>query len=860
MVHHEAGGDDMKIKSSKIIFAGVLASFALGVTVARAATNSAPSVKSSDTTASAARQRAAFGVESIKLGGIFGHRIDTMIKGNLLKLDMERDYLSRYRSKEGKAGAFVGIGFPLDAMVRFCAFTGEAELTSVKDLWMDGLISTQEPDGFIGTVSPKEPRYGPKSVYAQVEMADTLLALVSDYRIFGRKKILDAAVKLGDCMVANWTAAPTPFNYIYDGELALMELSAVSGDQKYLSWVKKKFLLPGDGLPEDWTKRLGGDPRRPLKLEGMHIYRWCDINLAMLKLGQHVPDNSLQAPWPQMIAWLKDGGSLPTGSFGMHERWRRSQTTRSWEDMDPEFPFEQKHRTKICESCAKFYVMQLLDRVMEVQPDAYLGDVMERSYYNGIFASQSPDGRKLHYGLSVEGARVPWPIDIYCCPGNLRRAFAYLPGYVYKRRSDGIYVVLYSESDATIQSGGGVRLRLRQKTDYPASGRIRVEVHPSEPVEVALHLRIPAWCEAPRVRVNGEAVANVRTGSYCRLLRKWNAGDVVDLDFPMAWRWLKGIREQEGRACLARGPVVFAFNPFRNGISEFQDFRAPPGWYNQLFDPKLPIPGYKDYDKGYELLGGITLDPSSLTEPAPDLTVHPFGLNAGIKGWMGEPKGPPTHAFVLSEFVDPQGRKIYFRLKDPTVAVDDELFGREIHERTAYPARWAALKAGMKGAGLARIPDEDLLSALIVAPLRGSHEFEVAKGELAGRPAWMSASLAQTGKRRMEFRVHDGRFQNGATPEVTLSVLYLDKGDCNVSLVYDSSDDVVRVRGRAPGAFKPGGELKIGNTGTIKRHDFKLPDARFAKNLLLEGTDFRLVANKDTDFVILGAFIQPAAK
>ena len=84
-----------------------------------------------------------------------------------------------------------------------------------------------------------------------------------------------------------------------------------------------------------------------------------------------------------------------------------------------------------------------------------------------------------------------------------------------------------------------------------------------------------------------------------------------------------------------------------------------------------------------------------------------------------------------------------------------------------------------------------------------------------------------------------------------------EKRGCKVSLIYDSGDDVVRVRARAPGAFKPGGEFQIGNTGTIKRHDFKLADARFAKNLLLEGTDFRLAANRDTDFVILGAFLQP---
>jgi hypothetical protein len=192
--------------------------------------------------------------------------------------------------------------------------------------------------------------------------------------------------------------------------------------------------------------------------------------------------------------------------------------------------------------------------------------------------------------------------------------------------------------------------------------------------------------------------------------------------------------------------------------------------------------------------------------------------------------------------------------------VDDELFGKEIHEKTVYPARWEALKKGLDAAVLAKLPDAGLDQAVPVNPMRGSFEAETAKGELAGRPAWMSASLAKTGKRRMEFRLQDEKFQNGATPDVTLSVLYLDRGDCKVSLIYDSSDEVVRVKGRAPGAFKPGGEFEIGNTGSIKRHDFQLPDARFAKKLLLEGTDFRLVANKDVDFVILGAFLQPAVK
>ena len=256
----------------------------------------------------------------------------------------------------------------------------------------------------------------------------------------------------------------------------------------------------------------------------------------------------------------------------------------------------------------------------------------------------------------------------------------------------------------------------------------------------------------------------------------------------------------------------------------------------------------------------LTVDPQSVIEEAANKGGIAFGSKVSVKGWMGRPQGQPNRTFVLREFANPAGRKIYLRLSDDSVGMDDELFGTAIHEKASYPARWTATKRSLDRNKLAQIPEEGLQKALLVAPMRGSHEFEVAKGELAGRPAWMSVSQADTGNRRMEFRVPDERFKNGTMPDVTLSVLYLDQGDCRVSLIYDSGDNVVRQRGREPGAYKLGGSFQIGHGGAIKRYDFKLPDARFGGHLRIEATDFRIVANKDTDFVILGAFLQAAAK
>ena len=809
-------------------------------------------------------QQAAFRVDSIKLGGVFGHRIDTLIKGNLFKIDMEKDFLTQFRIKK-QASGFRGTGLTLDAAVHLAAYSRDESMIRWKEHWIDELISTQDQNGYIGIIRPGPDRGSVN--FDQSEKGVTLIALVNDYRIFGREKSLEAAKKLADEFIANFSESGP----LWTNEYPLIALSEASGDPKYVDWVRATF-FPQGRMSKAWNKGLGGDPSKPLKMEGQHVYRWCDVNISMLYLNRQYPHPALLVSYPQMIAWLKDGGALAPGSFALNERWRRSQTSRSGLDYDPEFfSGAQSDRTKCGENCAKRYVVQLLHLATQRNPDPYSADVIERTFYNGLFAGMSPTGRMLTYDLSVEGTRLANPMDYFCCPGNLRRALAYLPGYFYHQQGNQIYFNLYGESDARLKVPGGEAIRIVQSTDYPASGKIRVTVETDRPVEQELLFRVPAWCKNSEIRLNGEKLGGVQSGSFFPLRREWKSGDLVELDLPMDWRWMRGIREQEGLAVLARGPIIYSLNPFASGIKDyvdlpvnvdnpwFSDKQTASGGFGSILKRKTEIPGNAEYLKGLGVLEGITLDASSVSGPEADDSV-PFGSKATVKGWLGTPKGPPNRAFMFNSFDHPNGRKIYLRLSDQSKEVDDELFGTEIHEKTVYPARWEAVKKGLDAATLTQVPDAGLDRAVLVKPMRASYDAETAQGELAGRPAWMSCSLAQTSKRRMEFRVQDAKFQDGVTPEVTLSVLYLDKGNCKASLIYDSTDPTVRQIGPKPGGEKPGGEFQIGNTGTIKRHDFNLSDARFGKYLRGEGTDFRLVTDKDVDFAILGAYLQPVAK
>lgn len=797
----------------------------------------------------------------IKLGGVMGQRIETLIHGNLLKLDMEGIFLSPFRKRNLERG-YTGIGQTLDGAVHFAAYTGDEEMIRWKNHWIDELISTQQPDGYIGWLRADLPRGVP--MFDAHEMGCTLNALVSDYRLFGRTRSLEAATKLGDAFIACWAGASQEdrkamASSLWTVEYPLIALSEASESPRFRDWVQKTFFAD-DQISQFWSTQLGGSPLKPLRLEGRHAYRWLDLNLTMLDLNRKHPHPALVAAWPQFIAWIKDGGALPTGTIAQGEALHRSQATRSLMPLDPEFCEYQANRTKIDHSCSKRYAMQFFDYAIRERPDSYFGDVMERTYLNGIFAAQSPNGRMIAYDLSVEGTRLAFPMDYFCCPGNQRRALSYLPWYVYHQRGDQLYVNLYSESDAHLRTTSGAALRLVQNTDYPASGRIRFTVETSQPVQQEILFRIPAWCAGPSVSLNGEKMNGAMRGSFFSMRREWRTGDVVDIDFPMAWRWMFGFREQEGRAVLARGPLVYSLDPVASGITGYVDMKVNEGdpWFADHQTPskgpghfvhtKNTIPGYDEHMEGFKILEDLTLDPSTVSGPTPNSDAR-LGSQATVKGWIGAAHGKPDRTFVFNEFSNPLGRKIYMKLSDGARCVDDELFGTEIHEKTVHPARWSAFKTGLDAHKMTSIPDEGLNEAWLVAPMRGSHEFEVSKGTLDGRPAWLSVSTVGTGMRSMEFRVLDKSLLDGSCPNVLVSVLYLDKGDLSAVLGYDA----LGLEGiRAPGD-RSAGTFKIGNTGAIKRQDFEITDARFDSK---KKAAFRLTTNKDSDFAILGVFLR----
>jgi hypothetical protein len=207
--------------------------------------------------------------------------------------------------------------------------------------------------------------------------------------------------------------------------------------------------------------------------------------------------------------------------------------------------------------------------------------VMERTLYNGLISGVSLDGKTFFYPNPLESngqhARSPW-FGVACCPGNITRFMASVPGYVYAQKGDAIWVNLYMASNADIKLDNGRTVKLTQETRYPWDGAVKMTVTPHRDGPLTIHVRIPGWArnepvasdlykfsepfaETAVVKVNGKPVPTKTEKGYVDLARTWKRGDTIDITLPMPVRRLVAhnlVEADRSRVAIQRGPIVYA--------------------------------------------------------------------------------------------------------------------------------------------------------------------------------------------------------------------------------------------------------------------------------------------------------------
>ncbi|HEX6708735.1 MAG TPA: beta-L-arabinofuranosidase domain-containing protein, partial [Rubrobacter sp.] len=273
---------------------------------------------------------------------------------------------------------------------------------------------------------------------------------------------------------------------------------------------------------------------------------------------------------------------------------------------DYELPNERAY----AETCAAIGSVMWTWRMLMLGGDARYADLIEHTLYNAVLPGISLDGGRYFYQnpLAAGGThrRRPW-FGCACCPPNVARLLASLPGYFYGVSESTLWIHLYAESDATFQMEGDRTVSLRQHTRYPWDGRVEISVGGEG--EFALMLRIPSWCEeGAAVEVNGEPIGHAPSpGSYLEIRRAWRPGDRVSLDLPMPVRRVEChpyVAENNGRVALMRGPILYCVEQADNAIADLRDLTFGDTDPPVRFDP--------------DLLGGVVVLEAGAEVAAPD--------------------------------------------------------------------------------------------------------------------------------------------------------------------------------------------------------------------------------------------------
>ncbi len=236
--------------------------------------------------------------------------------------------------------------------------------------------------------------------------------------------------------------------------------------------------------------------------------------------------------------------------------------------------YDLPNNQSYCEICAAIAAANWNQRMNLLYEDGKYADMVEKNLYNSILVGTNLDGNRYYYSTLLEVKSGSWRSEWFacaCCPPNLMRTVAALSGYMYTVHKDNLFVNMFVGSNGSVNVGG-TQVGLKQETDYPWNGAVKLTVNPAQPKAFTMKIRIPGWVQEQSnknvtIKVNGTAVNAVAEKGYATVTRTWAKGDVVTVDMPMEIRKTEAdpkVVANTGRVALQRGPIVYCMEKAGN--------------------------------------------------------------------------------------------------------------------------------------------------------------------------------------------------------------------------------------------------------------------------------------------------------
>ena len=286
-------------------------------------------------------------------------------------------------------------------------------------------------------------------------------------------------------------------------------------------------------------------------------------------------------------------------------------------------PMHGKDPTQGIELCSVVELMYSLEKMIAISGNTEFMDRLERIAYNALptqindeFSARqyfqqanqvmlTRDRHNFyeedHHGQTdlCYGLLTGYP----CCTCNLHQGWPKLVSHLWYATDDGgVAAIIYGPCNLTVEVANGIEVQIREETLYPFEERIRFHISTPEEVSFPLHLRIPGWCEAPVININGKEIEFKVSEGMVIVDRSWKNGDQVELELPMK---VKLNRWVENSVSVERGPLVYAlkigeeWTEVENSdkYGNFSEVRPRNPWNYGLLEAAILDP-----DQGFELI------------------------------------------------------------------------------------------------------------------------------------------------------------------------------------------------------------------------------------------------------------------
>lgn len=506
-----------------------------------------------------------------QVGGFLGERFLLNKENKLKNQSLSEKFIQLVERKSYSDWFWLGeqLGKWFYASIYSALISGDEELKLRVESYINRAAAAQESNGRFSIGSPDKikPVRG-MELYENYFVMHGLLAV---YMVLGEETALEIAKKMADYYTGLYGTGPGQYpmtceapgtghqcHYGTEGTLFIHPVALLyelTGEKKYLEWCEM--------VVSHWDEWASYPPAKP-KLKNMgtkylsnlkevvkgtkELYEFHPVyvhahtlNMNLLGLAELYRATGRKEYFEiveAVVDNIVEKHLTITGGLSNEEKYQ-----------DPSY-YSAVSGVEVCPQASWIWLNWLM---YEITGEAKYYDYIERTVFNHFLAAQTGDGSNWSYFTPYNGQAAK-PEGPNCCNGIGSMFLSLLPSMAYGIRESGFDILLFLSSTFTGQLPSGNDFSIRQTTEFPEKGRIKLEVLLDGPEDFTLRIRKPGWSKQVTLFLNQQAIPVSYEKGFIILHRTWDNEDVVELDFDLS----VSVLTEGNNACLTRGPIVYA--------------------------------------------------------------------------------------------------------------------------------------------------------------------------------------------------------------------------------------------------------------------------------------------------------------